>query len=78
MESFKMLEALSNREDGITGIPSGFHRLDEMTGGWQRSDLVIIAARPSMGKTALSLAVARNAALHAEYATPVSPTSRSK
>jgi replicative DNA helicase len=67
MESFKMLEALSHREDGITGIPSGFHRLDAMTGGWQRSDLVIIAARPSMGKTALSLAIARNAALHAQY-----------
>lgn len=71
MESFKQLEALSNREGGITGVPSGFHRLDEMTGGWQRSDLVIIAARPSMGKTALSLAVARNASLHAEYGTPV-------
>jgi replicative DNA helicase len=71
MESFKQLEALSNREGGITGVPSGFHRLDDMTGGWQRSDLIIIAARPSMGKTALSLAIARNAALHAEYGVPI-------
>jgi replicative DNA helicase len=71
MESFKQLEALSNREGGITGVPSGFPRLDEKTGGWQKSDLVVIAARPSMGKTALSLALARNAALHAEYAVPV-------
>ncbi|MDX1530463.1 MAG: replicative DNA helicase, partial [Rhodothermales bacterium] len=63
METFKQLEALSQKEGGITGVPSGFHALDDMTGGWQNSDLVIIAARPSMGKTALSLAIARNAAM---------------
>ena len=50
MESFKQLEALSKREGGLTGVPSGFHALDDMTGGWQKSDLIIIAARPSMGK----------------------------
>ena len=44
------LESIHGREGGITGVPSGFGRLDEMTGGWQRSDLIIIAARPSMGK----------------------------
>lgn len=71
MESFKKLEALSHREGGITGVPSGLHALDQLTGGWQKSDLVIIAARPSMGKTALSLAIARNAALHPRYGTGV-------
>lgn len=50
METFKQLEALSHRDGGITGVPSGFHALDDMTGGWQKSDLIIIAARPSMGK----------------------------
>ncbi|MDX1546068.1 MAG: replicative DNA helicase [Rhodothermales bacterium] len=60
------LESIHGREGGITGVPSGFHRLDDMTGGWQNSDLIIIAARPSMGKTAFSLACARNAATHPE------------
>ncbi len=63
-ETLARLEAIHGREDGLTGVPSGFHRLDEMTGGWQPADLVIIAARPSMGKTAFSLAMARNSALH--------------
>ena len=49
-ETLAHLESIHGREGGITGVPSGFHRLDEMTGGWQRSDLIIIAARPSMGK----------------------------
>lgn len=63
-ETIARLEAIHGQEAGITGVPSGFSRLDNMTGGWQPSDLVIIAARPSMGKTAFSLAVARNAAMH--------------
>ena len=54
---------MHGNEGGITGVPSGLHRLDGLTGGWQNSDLIIVAARPSMGKTAFSLAVARNAAL---------------
>ena len=62
--TLEQLEAVHGNEGGITGVPSGFNRLDQLTGGWQKSDLIIIAARPSMGKTALSLAVARNAALH--------------
>ncbi len=49
-ETLAHLEAIHGREGGITGVPSGFHRLDDLTGGWQRSDLIIIAARPSMGK----------------------------
>lgn len=60
------LEAIHGRAGGLTGVPSGFHRLDELTGGWQKSDLIIIAARPSMGKTAVALGCARNAALHPE------------
>jgi replicative DNA helicase len=70
-ETLQQLEAIHGREGGITGVPSGFTRLDDMTSGWQRSDLIIIAARPSMGKTALSLACARNAALHTQYPTGV-------
>ena len=66
-ETLARLESIHGREGGITGVPSGFTRLDQMTGGWQPSDLIIIAARPSMGKTALSLAIARNAALHPEH-----------
>lgn len=48
---------------GMSGVPSGFFQLDKLLGGFQKSDLIIIAARPSMGKTALSLSIARNVAL---------------
>ena len=65
------LEAVHGQEGGITGVPSGFTRLDDMTGGWQKTDLIIIAARPSMGKTAFSLACARNAAMHPQLSTGV-------
>ena len=65
-QTMQHLESIHGREGGITGVPSGFSSLDAMTGGWQPSDMVIIAARPSMGKTAFSLAVTRNAALHPE------------
>ncbi len=66
METLENLESIHGRESGITGVPTGFRAMDDITGGWQKSDLVIIAARPSMGKTAFALAVARNAALHPE------------
>lgn len=62
-ESLEALEKLKDRVDGLTGIPSGFTALDRMTSGWQPSDLVIIAARPAMGKTAFVLSCARNAAV---------------
>ena len=65
--TLQQLEAVHGREGGITGVPSGFSRLDEMTSGFQRSDLIIIAARPSMGKTAFALTAARNAALHPQH-----------
>ena len=70
-ETLSRLESIHGREGGITGVPSGFKRVDQMTGGWQPSDLIIIAARPSMGKTAFSLAMARNAALDLEKPTAV-------
>lgn len=54
---------------GVSGVPSGYYDLDKMTNGFQNSDLIIIAARPSMGKTALSLSIARNAAMN--YNKPV-------
>lgn len=53
-----------NNQDGVTGVPTGFKELDKMTGGWQKSDLIIVAARPGMGKTAFTLSLARNAAIH--------------
>jgi replicative DNA helicase len=59
----KQLETLSEKEDGLTGIPTGFEDLDKMTSGWQPSDLIIVAARPGMGKTAFTLSMARNAAM---------------
>ena len=58
-----LIEELSKKEEGITGIPSGYTELDSITSGWQNSDLIIVAARPSMGKTALTLCFARNAAV---------------
>jgi replicative DNA helicase len=57
------LEAKKGQKDGLTGVPSGFTALDRVTSGWQKSDLVIIAARPAMGKTAFVLSVLRNAAV---------------
>src|ERR1700760_4376005 len=62
-ESLKEIEALKDKKDGLTGVASGFTDLDRMTSGWQKSDLVIIAARPAMGKTAFVLSCARNAAV---------------
>lgn len=57
------LQKLKDHKDGLTGVPSGFTALDRMTSGWQRSDLVIIAARPGMGKTAFVVSALRNAAI---------------
>ncbi len=62
-EAIKRVEDASKRSDGMSGIPSGFTELDKMTSGWQRSDLVIIAARPAMGKTAFVLSMAKNMAV---------------
>ena len=64
-DSFKTIERLYERKELVTGIPTGFEKIDELTSGLQKSDLVIIAGRPSMGKTALALNIARYAALEA-------------
>ena len=58
----KKIEEISSKE-GLSGVPSGFDKLDKLTSGWQQSDLIIIAARPGMGKTALTLSMARNIAV---------------
>ena len=64
----KKIEEIANKE-GLSGIATGFEKLDSLTSGWQPSDLIIIAARPGMGKTALTLSMARNIAVTKE--TPV-------
>jgi len=56
------ITAASQNAEGLTGVPTGFKELDEITSGWQPSDLIILAARPGMGKTAFALSLARNAA----------------
>jgi replicative DNA helicase len=61
--AFDYVDAIMGRGGELTGVSTGFKKLDEMTGGLQRGDLIIIAARPSMGKTALALNIARNAAV---------------
>jgi replicative DNA helicase len=62
-KALKNLESIKEHENTLTGIPSGFVELDRETSGWQKSDLIIIAARPGMGKTAFALTVARNASV---------------
>ena len=62
-EAFRELETKKNHQDGLTGIASGFISLDRITSGWQKSDLIIVAARPGMGKTAFMLSMLRNAAI---------------
>lgn len=63
-EAIIQIEKAKNQKEGLSGIPSGFTALDRITSGWQRTDLVIIAARPSMGKTAFVLSMARNMAVN--------------
>ncbi|MGA0044860.1 MAG: DnaB-like helicase N-terminal domain-containing protein, partial [Candidatus Kapaibacteriota bacterium] len=58
----RIVELAEGSGDGVTGVPSGFTKLDEMLSGFQPSDLIILAARPSMGKTAFALSIAREAA----------------
>ena len=67
--AMEQIEAAGKRESGLSGLQTGFHNLDKLTSGWQNSDLIIIAARPAMGKTALVLSMAKNMAV--DYNTPV-------
>ncbi|MDF2815474.1 MAG: dnaC [Paenibacillus sp.] len=66
MEVFERVEFLYNHKGGATGVPSGFTDLDRMTSGFQRSDLIIVAARPSVGKTAFALNIAQNVGVRAK------------
>ncbi len=68
-DTLEKIEYLSSKKGSITGVPSFFTDLDNMTSGWQPSDLIIVAARPSMGKTSFCLNIALNAAIRAK--TPV-------
>ena len=65
LEAKKKIEEIS-KQDGLSGVSTGFEKLDKLTSGWQPSDLIIIAARPGMGKTALTLSMARNIAVTKE------------
>jgi len=66
VESIERIETLIKRKSSVTGVPSGFVDLDQMTAGFQPSDLIIVAGRPSMGKTAFCLNIAENVALEAQ------------
>jgi len=70
-ETIKNIELLYEKKEHVTGVPTGFIDLDEKTAGFQRGDLIIIAGRPSMGKTAFALNIAQYAALHSDQRTPV-------
>ena len=63
MENFEQIEKLYEKKTKVTGVPSGFADLDKFTSGFHPSDLIVIAARPSMGKTSLVLSIAQNTAL---------------
>ena len=62
-EAIIQIEKAREQKDGLSGVPSGFTAIDRLTSGWQKTDLVIVAARPSMGKTAFVLSMARNMAV---------------
>ncbi|MEA3545888.1 MAG: replicative DNA helicase [Thermodesulfobacteriota bacterium] len=69
-DTFRSIEALYERKELVTGVPTGYHDLDKMTAGLQSSDLIVVAGRPSMGKTAFALNLIEYAATHAERPVP--------
>jgi replicative DNA helicase len=77
-ESFKVIERLYEKKELITGVPSGFKDLDRKTAGFQNADLIIVAGRPSMGKTALCLNIAQHAAINAKIPTAIFSLEMSK
>jgi len=68
-ESMKKIQEAANRDDGLSGLPTGFYDLDKITSGWQNTDLIIVAARPAMGKTAFALSMIKN--MGVDYNIPV-------
>jgi len=71
VKTIQRIEDLRHKDDDISGVPSGFASLDRITYGWQPTDLIILAARPSVGKTAFALNLARHAALHPTKPVPI-------
>ena len=63
-QAIDQIQVAANRTSGLSGLQTGYHKLDQLTSGWQRSDLIIIAARPAMGKTAFVLSMAKNMAVN--------------
>lgn len=64
-----VIQKAAANKDGLTGVPTGYHKLDDITSGWQPSDLIIVAGRPAMGKTSFALSMAKNIA--ADYQKPM-------
>jgi len=71
VKTVQRIEDMRHRNEDITGVPTGFATLDRITYGWQNTDLIILAARPSVGKTAFALNLARNACLNPTKPTPI-------
>lgn len=71
VETVKEIEKAKNSTSDVTGVPSGFAELDRITAGWQKNALIIVAARPAVGKTAFTLNLAMNAAMNSEQPYPV-------
>jgi replicative DNA helicase len=71
VKTIQRIEDLRHKNEEVTGVPSGFTHLDKITYGWQNTDLIILAARPAVGKTAFALNLARNAVMHPTKPTPV-------
>jgi replicative DNA helicase len=70
-DAIEQIENAKNKTGGVSGVPTGFVQLDKLTAGWQRSDMIIVAARPAMGKTAFVLSMARNIAVEQKRAVAV-------
>ncbi len=70
-DTIRNIEKLYEKKDHVTGVPTGFLDMDSMTAGFQRGDLIIVAGRPSMGKTAFALNLGQHAAIHADQKTAV-------
>ncbi len=77
-DSFRSIEDLYSRQQLITGVPTGFEKIDDLTAGLQKSELIIIAGRPSMGKTAFALNIALHAAMEGQVPTAVFSLEMSK
>ena len=71
VKTIQRIEDLRHKNEDVTGVPSGFPSLDRVTYGWQNTDLIILAARPAVGKTAFALNLARNAVMNPAKQTPV-------